>query len=802
MNDKFTEFEDYFYKNVDIFHWDLPLEDYDDNVSAAKCAWSCIENLAITFCELYCKRNTNCGIFFPDINEDLGVDQYWQQLEQQWYETQESFHKAILYIPKIQLKIEDCPACAIVKALANFPTLVENSPVKPVATVRMNAIDCYPDIVYMGGKQEISLPCYKIDTEYNEGIAVEERIREMALLHFNFDNFPPLPPWILKKIKKYLCEGQIVVKHIYQLKQLEESHDERNDQDSVEVNKKHDEFIFLLPTAISSAIALRDLIQIRYYYPNVFKENEAKKIHTELITHFESAIENDKFSMIRKFYKRPDFDNLKADYHMYKVYGLLLLIHPDINIDDDSEENLLKGVEQLNKIFINADKTVMQTLKNLQRIKLFDCGIPKPYGDATFQEPNRFFYILAIYWRLCRNLILKDLNLSVGFSPHPLLKLIINIRSRIEICLGKLSDISELTEAKETILHLLDAIVSSEMHEDMTAVPEYTLGLVEKIDISIEQARLQFGSKAYPLTSMEELFIGFMEDAISKYQMKSEIAFNGMLNHVKQTNTEIIKKQEIESLKIKFPDKYKKIQQMYEEGESPDVINVVLKSKKSEPNGEGINDGKEKSVFRKDGDIWKIVFDGNELPPLKYLDGFHYISYLLQRPNEQITPLDLYNATKGRVQTPAGKVAANMTKKHDEHEKDDYDPELSVSSGDQLFNNIDDEAKQQYKKRLMEIREERQEAEENNDQATIERLNRDAKFIEKEMKNSGYDKKKKSSTIQGEKARKNVSRRIKYCIKKIYTHNQILGQYLATNIKTGIKCVYSPAPTNPINWQF
>jgi len=95
---------------------------------------------------------------------------------------------------------------------------------------------------------------------------------------------------------------------------------------------------------------------------------------------------------------------------------------------------------------------------------------------------------------------------------------------------------------------------------------------------------------------------------------------------------------------------------------------------------------------------------------------------------------------------------------------------------------------------------ERQEAEANCDQATINRLNIETKMIENELRSSKYDKKK--GTLEQERARKNVSRRIKECIEKIYKNNQNLANHLKATLKTGTYCCYSPDLKNSISWHF
>jgi hypothetical protein len=52
-----------------------------------------------------------------------------------------------------------------------------------------------------------------------------------------------------------------------------------------------------------------------------------------------------------------------------------------------------------------------------------------------------------------------------------------------------------------------------------------------------------------------------------------------------------------------------------------------------------------------------------------------------------------------------------------------------------------------------------------------------------------------------ERARVNVTRAIKLALRKITEHHPALGQHVATTIKTGVYCSYTPDPRLPIMWQ-
>jgi len=222
---------------------------------------------------------------------------------------------------------------------------------------------------------------------------------------------------------------------------------------------------------------------------------------------------------------------------------------------------------------------------------------------------------------------------------------------------------------------------------------------------------------------------------------------------------------------------------------------------------------KGKYTFIKRGDFWSIIFKGKELPHLKHMDGFDYIHYLLLRPGEEISSLDLYYAVKKIEKDLKTNITNNIfideeaLYEKDTDEENTYAKkeiksfgELKISHGNRNIELLDEKAKDNYIKRLFELKKDREEALENNDPTEIERIDREFSLIEKELKNAAYDLKK--APIFDEKARKNVSRGIKYCIKKIYLHDKNLAKYLDNMIRVGYYCVYILDLDDPIKWSF
>ena len=115
---------------------------------------------------------------------------------------------------------------------------------------------------------------------------------------------------------------------------------------------------------------------------------------------------------------------------------------------------------------------------------------------------------------------------------------------------------------------------------------------------------------------------------------------------------------------------------------------------------------------------------------------------------------------------------------------------------------LDLQARGAYKQRLSELREELAEAQNFHDLGRSEQLAAEIDFLTHELASAvGLGGRARRVRSPAERARVNITRAIKLALHKISAHHSVLGQHLATTIKTGTYCSYTPDPRLPITWQ-
>ena len=195
------------------------------------------------------------------------------------------------------------------------------------------------------------------------------------------------------------------------------------------------------------------------------------------------------------------------------------------------------------------------------------------------------------------------------------------------------------------------------------------------------------------------------------------------------------------------------------------------------------------NVLRKEGDYWTIAHQGTSFR-LRHLRGLDYIAHLLRHPDVEFLALD--------VLAPAAHepVSSSVSPRRG----DPSAPSASLDGTEEL---LDSQARATYKHRLEELREELEEAQAFNDLGRVDKLQQEMDFLAAELARAvGLRGRARTTSTSTERARVNVAKGIRIALTKIAEQSPFLEHYLATTIKTGLFCSYTPSPVNPIAWDW
>lgn len=187
----------------------------------------------------------------------------------------------------------------------------------------------------------------------------------------------------------------------------------------------------------------------------------------------------------------------------------------------------------------------------------------------------------------------------------------------------------------------------------------------------------------------------------------------------------------------------------------------------------------------KEGEYWTINRAGT-VTRLKDAKGVGYLVTLLGRPNEEVHVLDL--VSPGRITRAGRHVTLD---------------EATVSTGGAGDDMLDATARDAYKRRLKDLQDELDEAEEFNDPVRASRAREEMELLVAELGRSlGVGGRARTlGSSEAERARVNVTKALRSTIEKVGEADPSLGKHLGANVKTGTFCGYFDGVESCLSWR-
>jgi tetratricopeptide (TPR) repeat protein len=194
----------------------------------------------------------------------------------------------------------------------------------------------------------------------------------------------------------------------------------------------------------------------------------------------------------------------------------------------------------------------------------------------------------------------------------------------------------------------------------------------------------------------------------------------------------------------------------------------------------------EESVVRREGDYWSVTFEGRTVR-LRDVKGLRYLARLLAAPGRELHVLDLVAAERGWSDESARGAERGL---------------ISSSTDLHAGTMLDAQAKAAYKRRLAEIHEDMEEAQELGDDERATQAADERDFLVRELARAvGLGGRDRRAGSAAERARASVTRAIRQAMTRVRTHHPALGAHLDRAIRTGAYCTYRPDPRVPIVWR-
>lgn len=172
---------------------------------------------------------------------------------------------------------------------------------------------------------------------------------------------------------------------------------------------------------------------------------------------------------------------------------------------------------------------------------------------------------------------------------------------------------------------------------------------------------------------------------------------------------------------------------------------------------------------------------GDEVTRLKWSKGLAHLARLLAAPGQEIHVLEMASASA----VPSRAI----------------DVEMSLA-GDDAGPILDAQAKAAYRERVRGLQEDIEEAESFNDPARASRAREELEFIAEQLSGAvGLGGRDRKAASNAERARVNITKRIKTAIEKIAAGAPKLGRHLEATVKTGTFLSYDNRLEQTLEWE-
>jgi len=193
-------------------------------------------------------------------------------------------------------------------------------------------------------------------------------------------------------------------------------------------------------------------------------------------------------------------------------------------------------------------------------------------------------------------------------------------------------------------------------------------------------------------------------------------------------------------------------------------------------------------IFVREGDFWTISHRGKVFR-LKNIKGVGYLAHLLSHPGVEFHALDL-TAALGLGETGTGTSERQRLGITD---KQLAEAGLRVGSPTDAGEMLDAEAKKAYKLRVIELRDQLEDAKELGNTERQAKIQDEIDAVARELSRAvGLGGRDRRAASTAERARVSVTQAIKAAIERIAKNDPELGRMLARTIRTGNFCSYVP----------
>jgi len=204
-------------------------------------------------------------------------------------------------------------------------------------------------------------------------------------------------------------------------------------------------------------------------------------------------------------------------------------------------------------------------------------------------------------------------------------------------------------------------------------------------------------------------------------------------------------------------------------------------------------------IFRNEGEYWTIGY-GRKAFHIRDIKGIGYIAHLLRHPGREFHVLELVGAAAGWSPEQTSHQLGRVVQIQSEY----YESRgIRIAGLRDAGEMLDEQAKNEYRRRLSDLRTDLEEAEKVGAIQRAQRAEHEISMLTKELSRAvGLKGRNRRAGSASERARQSINKTIRTALQKIEKNDAALTRFLSRTIRTGNFCYYQPDPDSRINWHF
>lgn len=291
------------------------------------------------------------------------------------------------------------------------------------------------------------------------------------------------------------------------------------------------------PSALADAsllaMILRDALFVQLDYPEAGALPQHVALMKDVRERLDRALDQDGMFRLKKLAaSTSSIADLADPLRWGKLAAAAAMEHPQFGEGSEgklSDDQLCAATERSLRLCQSSASPEVRALSDrIGEFMMVSCRRPTGGHDPSFKDPARAAHVFDRYWRLANALLQAQMSVHVGYYPHPLTRIIENLRDRISGCMEILRDQPNAAKVAEDLDGMLSMLTEGDI-DDLHAVDEWVHPAIRRVELFVTRMGMSLGVWHGNMTQAETYFLDFVQIQIAEYKADVTVKWQRMV---------------------------------------------------------------------------------------------------------------------------------------------------------------------------------------------------------------------------------------------------------------------------------